>query len=428
MKAEAASSVLPAQGARAGDAPPAGYLRRLRHVTWLSLQDYRHEWVMSGCFVLALAAVLAPMMVLFGLKVGIVGSMVDRLVQDPRNREIQAVGSGRFGPEWFASVRGRHEVAFVVPRTRSIAATIDLRSEQSSRILSVELIPTGPGEPLLEGSVAAPVRPGELVLSDSAARKLGVGAGGRIEGSLARTFQGKSERVHLPVAVTGVARPAAFPRDAAFVPQDLLLAIEDFRDGHAVASQGWPGDAAPEGPRSFPGFRLYARSIYDVAPLRDLLVSEGLEVRTRAEDIDLVQSMDRNLTAVFWIIAVVGLVGFAFSLGASLWANVERKRRELSVLRLVGFRTSDIVWFPLLQATFTAALGWVLASLVYAGVERSINALLAPRLEAGDVICRLLPQHYGAAALLTVGAAAVAALLGGWRAARVEPSEGLRDV
>ena len=63
--------------------------------------------------------------------------------------------------------------------------------------------------------------------------------------------------------------------------------------------------------------------------LRDSLAAEGMDVRTRAGDIDTVQSMERNLTAVFWTIAVIGLLGFSFSLGASLWANVDRKRREL---------------------------------------------------------------------------------------------------
>ena len=403
-------------------------MKRLRDVLWLAVRDYGHEWVMSGCFVLALAAVLAPMMVLFGLKFGIVGSMVDRLVGDPRNRELQAVGSGRYGPEWLQDIRSRPDVAFVVPRTRSIAATMEMQAEKGGRILPVELIPTGPGEPLLATTTPAPTGLGEMVLSESAARKLGVETGERVDGSLARTFHGRTERVHMPLSVGAIARPAAFPRDGAFVPVDLMVAIEEFRDGRAVAALGWEGDDPDEGPRSFPGFRLYARTIYDVAGLRDALAVQGIEVRTRGEDIELVQSMDRNLTAVFWLIATVGLVGFSLSLGASLWANVERKRRELSVLRLVGFRTSDIVWFPVLQAFFTAALGWALASLVYFGVERSIDHLLTQRLEAGDVVCRLLPEHYVAAALLTVLAAVLAAALGGWRAARVEPSEGLREV
>ena len=52
----------------------------LSKVFRLASRDYVHEWLMSVCFVLALAAVLGPMMVLFGLKFGIVGAMVDQLV------------------------------------------------------------------------------------------------------------------------------------------------------------------------------------------------------------------------------------------------------------------------------------------------------------------------------------------------------------
>ena len=139
-------------------------VKRRRDVLWLALKDYGHEWVMSGNFVLALAAVLAPMMVLYGLKAGIVGSMVDRLVGDPRNREIQAVGSGRYGPEWFQDLRGRPEVAFLVPRTRSIAASIDLQAEKGGRILAVELVPTGPGDPLLGPESHLPQGVGQVLL------------------------------------------------------------------------------------------------------------------------------------------------------------------------------------------------------------------------------------------------------------------------
>ncbi len=69
---------------------------RLGNISWLAARDYRDEWQMSGFFVLALAAVLGPMMVLFGLKFGIISSMVDNLVEDPRNREVRPIGSGHF--------------------------------------------------------------------------------------------------------------------------------------------------------------------------------------------------------------------------------------------------------------------------------------------------------------------------------------------
>jgi putative ABC transport system permease protein len=393
----------------------------------LASRDYVHEWQMSGCFVLALAAVLGPMLVLFGLKFGIVGAMVDQLIDDPRNCEVRPVGSGHYDRAWLESVRARPEVAFLVPRTRSIAATIELSSQHASRIVPVELIASDRGDPLLPSNGPLPEGTARVVLSQSAAEKLDVAAGDTLDGSLARRFRGHQERVHLPLTVAAIAPARAFSRDGAFVSVMLLEALEDFRDGRAVPLLGWEGEPADVN-RTYPGFRLYARSIYDVAGLRDAFARLNVDVHTRTAEIELVQRMDRNLTAIYWAIAVIGLVGFSLSLGASLWANVDRKRRELSVLRLVGFRTADIVWFPMVQALFTAVLGWALAVAIYQATAWVINDMMAAQLETGQHVCRLLPLHYAIALVLTCGAAVLAAGLAGLRSARVEPSEGLRDL
>ena len=336
----------------------------------LASRDYIHEWQMSFCFVLALAAVLGPMMVLFGLKFGIVGAMVDQLIEDPRNREIRPVSSGRYDHGWLENVRARSDVAFLVPRTRSIAATIELGSEGSSRNVRAELIPSDQGDPLLSLQGELPEGVTRIVLSRSTAKKLQVEAGDTLDGSLARQYRGHKERVHLPLTVAAVAPARAFSRDGAFVSVSLLEALEDFRDGRAVPRMGWEGDRE-NSTRTYPGFRLYARSIYDVAGLRDAFADLGVDVHTHAADIELVQRMNRNLTAIYWVIAVIGLFGFSLSLGANLWANVDRKRKELSVLRLVGFRTMDIAWFPMVQALYTAILGWALAVGLYQVVAGS---------------------------------------------------------
>lgn len=393
----------------------------------LASRDYVHEWLMSGCFVLALAAVLGPMMVLFGLKFGIVGAMVDQLIEDPLNREVRPVGSGYYDRAWMESVRARPDVAFLVPRTRSIAATIELSSQHASRFVSVELIASDLGDPLLPPNSPLPEGFTRVVLSQSAAEKLNVAPGDTLDGSLARRFRGQQERVHLPLSVAAIAPARAFSRNGAFVSVMLLEALEDFRDGRAVTSLGWEGEPADTN-RTYPGFRLYANSIYDVAGLRDAFTRLNVEVRTRSAEIELVQSMNRNLTAIYWAIALVGLVGSSLSLGASLWANIDRKRKELSVLRLVGFSTADIVWFPMVQALFTAVLGWALAVAIYLATALVINDMLMAQLETEQQVCRLLPRHYAIALLLTCTAAVLAAGLAGLRSARVEPSEGLRDL
>ena len=400
---------------------------RLFKTLRLASRDYGHEWRMSSCFVLALAAVLGPMLVLFGLKFGIVGGMVEQLVQNPENREIRPMSSGRFDDAWFDRMRQRRDVAFLVPRTRSIAATIELDSDQSTRIVRAELIPSGPGDPLLPAEINLPDSIDRVVLSQVAAEKLAVKAGDSATGSTTRRYAGRKERETIALQVVGIAPVGAFSREGVFVDLPLVEAVEDFRDGRAVPTLGWQGEPAPRN-RHYPGFRLYAASIDQVAALKYDLNAQGIEVRTRAADIELVMNMDRNLTAIYWAIAIIGLVGFSLSLGASLWANVDRKRKELSVLRLVGFRTGDIVWFPVIQAFYTGLLGWALAAGIYYGAAYAINHMLAAQMPSGELVCLLLPQHYLLALGLTVGAAVFAAALAGWRSARIEPSEGLREI
>ncbi|MCK5203198.1 MAG: hypothetical protein KAR15_04980, partial [Desulfobacterales bacterium] len=68
-------------------------MNTFKTVIHLALRDYLHERLLSACAVMGLAAVLAPLLVLFGVKSGIINTMSDRLIQDPRNREISPVGS-----------------------------------------------------------------------------------------------------------------------------------------------------------------------------------------------------------------------------------------------------------------------------------------------------------------------------------------------
>lgn len=403
-------------------------MAQISSIVRLSFRDYSHEWRMSGCFILALASVLAPMMILFGLKFGIVSTMLDQLIENPSNREIKPVGSGRYNDAWIDRFRDRADVEFIIPKTRALAATIQLKSNTANRILSTELLATAAGDPLFTRSTRFPQDYNQVILSQSAAKRLNVNLGDEIDASLARQFQGKRERVHLPIKVIDIADVSVTSRNVAFVSLDLLIASELFKDGRAVKALSWGGDSESSTERIYPSFRLYARSIYDVEKLVNDLEKEGAKIKANVAEIATVQSIDQNLTVIFWIIACVGAVGFSFSLGASLWANVDRKRKELSVLRLVGFKSGRIVMFPVLQSFYTAILGWLLAVLVYLGFEHLINFFLAPRLNLDRALCFLLTEHFLWALGLTVLVAISAAILGGARAAGIEPSEGLREI
>lgn len=407
-----------------------GFRRRFELCGRLAFDDYRHEWIISGCSVLALAAVLIPLLVLFGLKYGIITNLLDPLIENPRYREVAPVGSGNFEPDWFEQMRARDDVAFVVPRTRSLAASIRVRAVDSDvgRIIDIELIPSAEGDPVLDAAIGYPTGYDEVVLSETAAEKLSVGVGDQLEGIVARTRNDRQESERLPMTVVGIAPITAFTRDGLFVSTELIASVEDFLDGRAVPALGWEGAEARSVNRAFASFRLYAATIDDVAGLRRHFVEQqGIEVRTSAADIELVERLDRNLSVVYWIIALIAIIGYCVSFATNVWANVDRKRREFSVLRLTGFRTREIVWFPLLQAVFTAALGWVFAVAVFLSVQGILNVMFASTIGGGEAVCRLEAWHLGAALLLTLLAAVAAAVVGGRRVAQLEPSMGLRD-
>lgn len=396
-------------------------------ISKLAARDYFYEWQISACYVLALAAVLGPLLVLFGLKFGVVGNMLSQLVEEPRNREIRPVSSGRYDLDWFYEMHKRSDVSFIVPRKRNLAANIQLKSKTAKKILDVELIPTAKNDPLLPDIANPPTDIHWLVLSTSAANKLAVQAGDVIDGSVTRKVKGQTQRVHVQLQVQDIASPASFIRDGAFASLALLAALEHYRDGYAVEEIDWPGEKFKSN-GYYTGFRLFARTIDDVEPLKKWLNEQGIDVRTRGHEIGMVKRLDQNLATVYWAIALISLIGYVLSLGASLWANVDRKYKELCILRLAGFRTLEIICFPIVQSLITAVLGWVLAIIIFHLAEFAIVSVMAEQLEAGQQVCRLLPRHYILALIFTCGSAVIAALLAGVRATKNEPTEGLREL
>lgn len=402
----------------------------LKTIIRLSLRDYAHERLLTLCAILGLAAILAPLLVLFGVKSGIINTMADRLIKDPRNLEVSPIGSGRYDREWFAAQAGLPQVAFLIPQTRSIAANMILSNLHGERpyTLPVDLIPTAEGDPLLAKWGQIPANDREIVLSASAARKLHVQSGQTIVGRVGRSASGKKEQVTVDLKVAAILPIEAFSRDAAFIRLALLQATEDYRDGFSSQTFSWPGKRSPAGPREYPSFRLYARSIYDVAVLRDRLQGQGLEVYTRAEEIEVVRSLDRSFSLIFKIIAIVAVCGYFASMASSVLANVNRKNRHLGITGLIGFSTRNIIWFPVVQAIATSVLGTGLAACLYLISELVINRLFGQYISAGEYVCRLSLLHLTMAFVLTLILSILASAYAAFRVAKIEPSKVIRDI
>lgn len=418
-------------------------------VAKLACADYRREKLLSACAVLGLAAVLAPLLILYGVKFGVVETLTSRLLNNPATLEISPVGSGRYTADYVASLSQHPAVAFALPRTRAIAATISLSRPSAGplapRSVTASIEPTAAGDPLLirygaaipqaeydAGSEQRYMRGSGICLSAPAAEKLGVSPGETLVGTVERGRRGAVEKARVRLTVTSVLPLAAEQKEVAFLPLPLLDAAENFRDGRAAPgmnpADGWTGTPPPAAPRVYAGFRLYARTLEHVPHLRDAFREQHIEVYTHADEIEQVMTLSTSLGLVFSLISIAAAIGFAASTTSAALAGVKRKERVLGLLRLMGFPMSALLLFPLTQALLTAFAGTVLAALLYLASSQAINMLFASSLGHAESLCRLLPYHFAIALGTAIGISLAATLGPALRAARIEPSEVIRDV
>lgn len=399
-------------------------MRRFGLVLRLAGQDLRFEWRLAFCLLAGLASVLAPLLVLFGLKNGVIERVRTELVENPMVRQITNLSTRTFDAEFFAQMRARPDVAFVIPRARSLNSEASFaRDEPMALSRLAEVVPTGPGDPLLRG--VSPPAPDEVVPQSNFAARIGLAPGQvvvlRVPGAAGRA------PLVMRLRVTGIAPLAATGREAVLVHPDLARLVGAYIDQELPPGAG-TADAARLPFVAAEGFRLHVRTLQDVVRVDAALRAADIPVASRADDVNALFGMDRALTLLFAMLAGLGGLGYVVSLGVSLYANVERKQRELSLLRLIGLRRGELTLFTVLQGNAIGALGALLAAGVALGMQAGLNAWW-PLGEAGQARAALsviAPWHLLAATGCSMAGATVAALFAGLRAGAIEPAEGMR--
>lgn len=402
---------------------------RLRPAQLIRLSAYElwHERWIAWCSACVLAAALSPLLVLWGLEQGVIGTLIDRLERDPVMRQVLPDGAAarRFDAAWFERVRGWPGVAFTMPNTRAIANQVDAFADGAEAPLRIDLLPTADGDPLLAGG-AVPAGT-SVVLSATAARRLRLAAGSRITLALERLRDGRAEHAAVVLDVAGVLPEGRSERAEALAALPLLEAVQAWRDGYTVPAWHAEGNGPPPVARDHALFRLYARSIRDVAPLAARLESEGVPVFTRAREIESTLGLQRNLRAILALTAAVVVAGAAAAVVALQMAALQRKRREHALLKLTGHGRAWLVGVASLGALAVALAGVLLSFVVYAAMSAVINHRFAAHLAATESTMRLDAASVVAAVAGTVLVAVLPAAWGGWRAARVDAADELRE-
>jgi putative ABC transport system permease protein len=596
----------------------------------LAFLDLRDDALLSICLVAAIAAVLAPIMILAGLKFGFIEILRNKFIQDPSFRLITPSEAQIRPDAFFTRLRVRSDIAFVQPNVNLSGTSVRIAAGSTDRAETFDLMPTGEGDPLIVENEGQVPLPGEVTLTRPGAEALGVEVGQEVTLLVFRSLGGRRESKRVPLKVRSILRLGADAERRAYVALDLVQDIENYRAGIPVARRGWLGPATPPqqsfdaaylvletaldevelhtlcvrhgfarckelgpdkivnwvgpsgtpaaqvvhltnsrktvrgqqlanmisslGDRSFElrpiaddllviplgagtpvrvragtiepwsrwradasfaqvnrvlvpvpvaqslslspgdhfrldvvpssdddatrsltisvvvhevtdgseivlhpslvgmllharharlafddalgtliaadigfrGFRLYAKTIDDVPTIAHDLQRQGTDVRAKAEAIEQLQRLDSALTRITIVIAIVALIGGTAALIASIYAAVERKKADLSLLRLLGFSRSGVFSFPILQCMMLAVAGYLAAVALFFGFAAIINKYYATDLAIKGNVCRLEIAHLALFALAVFGIAVLSSLVAARRAMQIDPAEALR--
>ncbi|MGE4558948.1 MAG: ABC transporter permease, partial [Desulfobulbus sp.] len=302
--------------------------------------------------------------------------------------------------------------------------------------LPIDLRPVGAGgKPLQPLSLQLSIALDEMFLkgpSPGGAEPGGPGQGGArtvlvadglplAQGRADLTLQLGGRALTVPVMV----RKGVVPHGRAFASASFagMLDLLRYRNVRYDAQ----ADAMLLSRQGYAGFRLYTTTIDAVERVQAFLEGEGIPVNTERERIAEVRRLDQYTSLIFWLIAAVGVVGGISALTASLYASVERKKKELNVLRLLGLLKKELVLFPVAQGLLLSSGALVLALAIFAAVAQIINQLFRAQLRTTESLCTLSWGHF---LLLFVGVwslSIIAATFAALRATRLDPAEALRD-
>ncbi|MGG7567333.1 hypothetical protein ACQ5SO_14375 [Rhodovulum sp. DZ06] len=391
----------------------------------LALRDMAREPAHVLGVVALIAGVLAPLMLLFAIKAGVMGAVVDALRADPNMRRIAITGNHAFTQEDLARLRGWPEIAFIAPQERSLARRLEARPPEARAYERAGLMGTEPGDPLLPEGLE--IGPGQVALSPALARKWGVGPGARIELRAARGSP-PTARMRLEAEVVHVLAPGRVGGDVLVVPTGFVHEVEAFYDGHALPAYGAPDGPPLEGRVTrYENFRIYARSIEDVGPLALRLSDElGVTVQSREGEIAPLLGLEKDVGTALGVLAVCAGLGLACALASLFWSNVERKQGALAFLALIGLGPRALALFTLAQACAYALAGWLAASAIVAGGSAALEAVFAGRAGGSGPIAPLDPAVFLGVGAGVLAVALVAAAAAARRAAATDPAIAVR--
>lgn len=379
----------------------------------LAYRELTWDRIMSICQVAAIASIIAPLLLLFSLRYGILEELRENLMNDPKVLSLTLDTSYRLDSAFFNKLKSNPNVGYIIPEVTALNALVDIKFPGG--VKRAEVIPTSPGDPVVLGSDIAyssdsdALADHETFINESFALQRNLKPGDTITAVISRTREGMRQSARIELTVKGIIKQRFVDKDSIMVNLDVVNAIDDYRNGYDPALLT-DGNYVREKDRIYAKFRLYARDLAAVTPLYYSLVERHLNVTSKIREIENVNAISRVLNFVFGVVALVSVTGGAIALGGLIFSSLKSRRRNLVLLRLMGQTRSDIYLLATIEAVIISLVGFVLAYFLYSIGSGIFNDYFH-NLMMGPVISRLTVLHIVSFLGATVGIASAIALL-----------------
>jgi putative ABC transport system permease protein len=393
----------------------------------LALKDMAREPAHVFCIVALIAGILAPLMLMFAIKTGVMDTLIAALRENPNMRRIDIIGNHDFSDAQLAELRSWPELAFAAPEERSIARQLNVRKVGARGYQKMTLVSSAAGEPLLPAEIV--LAPGQIAVSAPLASLYQLSVGDRLE---VRATRGNppTARLALELEVVHIVQRGWLEGRAGLAPYAFVSAVEAFYDGYALPQFDLADgrDLAERGIH-YESFRIFANDIRGVAAAEARLEQTlGVTLRSRVAEIEPLLRLNRDIDRALTVLTICAGIGLAAALTALFWASVERKRLVLSMLSLMGVPPASLALFPIVQAAAFALAGAGAAIAIFLGGILAFEAVFAKELlQSAGSIAPIQPDMLAIVVVVLLVVALLASAIAARRAFAIEPAAVIRS-
>lgn len=366
----------------------------------LALCSLRFDKIISICIVASLCAVIAPLLLLFSLRFGIISNLEHKLSSNPSNLEIRMMSGYRLDQQFFDALKNNPHIGFVIPLTRSLSVTANI-SFNGRIVQNLETLPTAAGDPIVrEMCFDGELSLTEAYLSETTAQDLGLKTGDTFKFVISRITDNKTVNAVVPFTLKGIVKKELLPHKTIMVNFNTLVYMEDFRDGFEppVFSDG----SNPNSERqNFAKARIYVKSLNDLEPVSRML-RQNYSITDKLASVENLKAISKVLSFIFTTIALTSIAGGVMATIGLIFTNLSRLEKTFALLFLSGLSKGGVFFIVVIQNFILSVCAYLCSlGLFYAGMF-TFNLYFKDLLGPETLVSILTVSHVVTGGLMTV--------------------------